>query len=278
MSLIPINPDATPFDAIRRVDATGEYWSARDLMAPLGYQKWERFEDAIDRAQAAARNAGHAADQAFSRLREEVTGGAPRTDYRLTRYAAYLVAMNGDPRKTEIAQAQTYFAIKTREAETTQAASTATPAFVLPATYAEALRELAATVEQRDAVRAELAVAQPAADAWNTLATATGDFSVADAAKILSRDPAIKLGRDRLFTLLAEWKWTFRQQIDSRWRPMQTAVESGRLSEMPSTHYHPRTGELINDAPQVRVTFKGLADLHHRLGGTAQLQLPAVAA
>lgn len=116
MSDLAIPESGSPFDALKRTDENGEYWSARDLMPPLGYEKWERFEDAIDRARVAAANAGYDPDQHFSRLRETGQFGA-RIDYRLTRLACYLTAMNGDPRKLEIAQAQSYFATKTREAE-----------------------------------------------------------------------------------------------------------------------------------------------------------------
>lgn len=116
-------PAASPFDAIRRTrDDGSEYWSARDLMPLLGYDKWERFSDSIARAEASAQAQG--VDQGFSRLRENLPGGTkPREDVHLSRFACYLVAMNGDPRKQEVAAAQGYFAVKTREAEIGQTAT-----------------------------------------------------------------------------------------------------------------------------------------------------------
>lgn len=125
-------------------------------------------------------------------------------------------------------------------------------------------------LEQKDKQIAELA---PAADHWHTLAAADGDYSVADAAKILSRDPQIKIGRDRLFTVLDRANWVYRQQADGKWRTYQSAVNAGRLSEIPQSHYHPRTGELVLDPPQVRVTPKGIADLRVLLGGTVPLAI-----
>ncbi|MFL6113958.1 MAG: BRO family protein [Catenulispora sp.] len=113
-----------------------------------------------------------------------------------------------------------------------------------------------------------IAELEPAAAAWENLASANGDYSVADAAKVLSRDPAIQIGRDRLFTVMYKLGWTYRGG-DGRWRIKQTAVETGRLSELPSSHYHPRTGELVLDPPQVRVTVKGVHDLHRALGPKA---------
>ena len=115
---------------------------------------------------------------------------------------------------------------------------------------------------------------EPAAHSWEVLASAEGDFAVADAAKILSRDPAIKLGRDRLFRVLRDNGWAFRQGADSKHRAKQYAVDHGWLSEIPQSHYHPRTGELVLDPPQVRVTVKGLHALHKRLGGVEQLRIP----
>lgn len=250
----------SPFEQIRQHGTDGERWSARDLMPLLGYDKWERFEDVIERARAAVLNSGQDPDFHASRTRE-ASGRTERINFRLTRYGAYLTAMNGDARKPDVAAAQTYFAIKTREAEIARPA--------LPTSYADALRELAASVEEREQIAQQLAITAPKAEAWELLASADGDYSVADAAKMLSRDPAIKVGRDRLFSAMCRLGWIFRQGADNRWRVYQTAVETGRLSEIPASHYHPRTGELVLDSPQVRVTVKGLEQLRLHLGGKA---------
>jgi prophage antirepressor-like protein len=118
-------------------------------------------------------------------------------------------------------------------------------------------------------LQAETRIAElaPAAASWEALASAAGDYSVADAAKILTRD-GIKTGERRLFTELWRLGWLFRAG-DGRWRVKQTAIETGRLSELPSSHYHPRTGVLVLDPPQVRVTVKGVHDLHRALGTKA---------
>lgn len=112
-SVVPV--DGSLFDSLKGDDGR---WSARDLIRPLGYDRWQHFIPAIERAQAACMNAGHAVEDNFTVDRKNA-GSVGRTgvDYRLTRFAAYLVAMNGDPRKPEIASAQRYFAIKTRQAE-----------------------------------------------------------------------------------------------------------------------------------------------------------------
>jgi hypothetical protein len=108
----------SPFDAIRREDERGEHWSARNLMPLMGYgADWRNFAEAIDRAKRTAANTGYDPADLFVHVTEK-TGGRPREDFRLTRFAAYLVAMNGDPRKPEVAAAQAYFAVRTREAET----------------------------------------------------------------------------------------------------------------------------------------------------------------
>lgn len=98
-----------------------ECWSARELCGILGYAKWERFEGVIARAMDACENAGVNPSDHFPSIGKMVKLGSGSirevTDYMLTRYACYLVAQNGDPRKPEISFAQNYFAVQTRVAE-----------------------------------------------------------------------------------------------------------------------------------------------------------------
>ncbi|MFF8768522.1 phage antirepressor KilAC domain-containing protein [Nocardiopsis dassonvillei] len=148
------------------------------------------------------------------------------------------------------------------------------PAAVVPQTYAQALRAAADAEDARERAQAELAAAQPKADSWDFLASADGDLAVGDAAKILTRDPVITIGRDRLFEHMAAEGWVYRQKSDGRWRAYQAQVDAGRLAELPQTYTHPKTQETAVGSPQVRITIKGLHELHRRLGGVRQLQIP----
>lgn len=116
-----MNLNKNTFESIKHITEYGaEFWYARELMPLLGYDTWRRFEDSIERAKDACKNAGMQVPEEFLPAPAITldTGGRPAKDYILSRHACYLIAQNGDPRKTEIAQAQTYFAIKTHERET----------------------------------------------------------------------------------------------------------------------------------------------------------------
>jgi len=110
------------FDDIRHVDENGnEYWLARELQGVLTYAKWENFHKVIKTAQIACKISQQEVVHHFPEVRKTIPmpKGASKTaiDYKLTRYACYLIVMNGDPRKEVIAWAQTYFAVKTRQQE-----------------------------------------------------------------------------------------------------------------------------------------------------------------
>ena len=114
------------FEHLKRVNEHGaEYWSARDLQALLGYSQWRRFEESIKRAQASCEQSGNPCEYHFAGAGKMIllAKGARREvlDYHLSRFACYLIAQNGDPRKPAIAFAQQYFAVQTRRQELSDA-------------------------------------------------------------------------------------------------------------------------------------------------------------
>lgn len=112
----------SPFESIKQIDDNGnEYWYAQDLQEILEYSEWRNFSKIIEKAKTACKASGNAVFSEFVDVNKLVDVGASlqRTiqDIVLSRYACYLIAMNGDPRKEVIALAQTYFAVKTHEQE-----------------------------------------------------------------------------------------------------------------------------------------------------------------
>lgn len=111
------------FDTLARQipDENTEFWYAREIMTALGYNRWENFSKVIHKASIACETAGGVVANHFRGVTKMVPIGSgaerPVDDIMLTRYACYLIAQNGDPRKEAIAFAQTYFAVQTRKQE-----------------------------------------------------------------------------------------------------------------------------------------------------------------
>lgn len=155
----------------------------------MGYVQWRDFLTAIERAKHAAKNSGVDIESNFARVRK-VAGDSPnpREDFELSRFAAYLTALNGDPRKPESATAQAYFVVRTREAET----SAFDPSQL---TRQEILRIALNAEEERLALETANKALTPKAEAYDSFIDATGKYSVGAVAKMLGSSQN-KLFRD----------------------------------------------------------------------------------
>lgn len=124
MSELDIYKEET-FDSIKHFDEYGnEYWEARELMPLFEYSKWENFHNVIKKAMIACENSGQLVFEQFPEFRKLIRGGNGNAqdvvDYKLTRYACYLIVQNANPKKKSVAEGQTYFAMQTRKMELTE--------------------------------------------------------------------------------------------------------------------------------------------------------------
>ena len=119
-----VNKTEKDFEKIKHMDENGvEFWYARELMTMLEYSKWGNFVKVIDKAKEACKNSNINIVNHFADVGKMVKAGVANkeiNDLKLTRYACYLIAQNGDSRKKSIALAQTYFAVQTRKQELTR--------------------------------------------------------------------------------------------------------------------------------------------------------------
>lgn len=118
----PLDSVMRALDQKKRGAPNGEdYWMGRDIQAILGYERWENFEGVVQKARTACKNSGVNPAYHFLDTTKLITAGKGaqrgRADWYLTRYACYLIAMNGESTKSEVATAQTYFAVQTRRQE-----------------------------------------------------------------------------------------------------------------------------------------------------------------
>lgn len=234
----------SPFDAIRQTRPGGsEFWSARDLQDVMAYTRWAGFKIPIERAMKAAANQGHDVTSHFQGSAKVVDrpqgGGSAHEDFHLTRFAAYLVAMNGDPNKPEVAAAQAYFAIQTRIAETAPTA----PA--IPQSYAAALRAAADEAERADAAERKVAELTPKAAYVDEYVTDADVLRVATVASTLG------MQESKLRDLLIAKRWIFCETA-TRWSESQgRKVTVKRYSEHADKKPYFRRIEQ-HDAPRFR--------------------------
>lgn len=138
----------------------------------------------------------------------------------------------------------------------------------LPKDYASALRELAASVEAQELAEKRARELEAPAQSWEALAAPGGDFSVTEAAKVLSRTEGIEIGRNRLFDHMARLGWIYRTQGKrAHWEAYQDkGIKTGRLThKMGARFINEQTGEWEQAHPTVRVTAKGIHELRLHL-------------
>lgn len=192
------------------------------------------------------------------------TGGRPRADHIVSLDMAKEISMIQRTDKGK--QARAYFLECERRAK--QPAELSGPELM-----AKALVEAQATLEAANNKVREL---EAPAKSWNTMAAQGGDYSVSVAAKTLSRDPNIRIGRDQLFRFMRELGWIFRTTgRRAHWEAYQDkSINTGRLAHKLSRPFlNEKTGEMEQPAPTVRVTPKGLHELHVALGGSSNTAL-----
>ena len=113
------NYEEKVFEDIKHIDNNGnEFWYARELMMALEYKRWDKFNNVIDNAKVACEKSNNFIEDHFSQVLE-IGSGAKRkqADYKLSRYACYLIVQNADPRKENVSLGQTYFSVKTNNDE-----------------------------------------------------------------------------------------------------------------------------------------------------------------
>lgn len=249
----------SPFDSIKQVDEDGtEFWSARDLMPLMGYTEWRKFSGSIDRAKASAEAQGMADGNHFVGADKVIQGGRwghqTVEDFHLTRFAAYLVAMNGDPRKSEVAAAQSYFAVNTYENEQRKAE----PQFEIPQTYAAALRAAADATDRADVAEKKVTELEPRAKSY--------DRFMNDGDHLMSWDRVARIlgvGRNKLLHDLREDGVLMKGVRGETWNiPFQRYQHHFDLKVKEITT---RRGDEIT-ATKVRVKPSGVDFISKRLG------------
>jgi prophage antirepressor-like protein len=230
------------------------WWVARDVADALGYSATEAMTRSLD------------ADE--KGLQTLHTPGGDQTMVVISESGLYSAII-----RSTRAEASAFKRWITRDVlPQIRRTGSYTPAddLALPTDYLSALEALVIRERANLALEQANAELMPRATAWDAIASATGDYSVGEAAKMLSHAGVANMGPQRLFSRLEEIRWTYRA-ADRSWQAYADRVEKGYLSVKPQFHYHPGTGERVVDPPQIRVTLKGVERLRQRLGGSGAI-------
>lgn len=204
---------------------------------------------------------GFVAGQDFSTKMSESTGGRPREDHIISLDMAKEISMIQRTDKGK--QARQYFIECERRAKQ--------PTGEL--SRLDLLQMAMDSEKQRIALEARNKELEAPAKSWENLAAPGGDYSVAAAAKVLSRDPNIEIGRDRLFAHMKNLGWIFKTSGKrAHWEAYQDkGIKTGRLvHKLGGGFINEKTGDWEQASPTVRITPKGLHELHVSLGGSDQ--------
>lgn len=206
---------------------------------------------------------GFTEGQDFTPITAKSTGGRPSVDHALTLDMGKQLGMI---QRTDLGrQIREYFIAMEKRAQ----GAPALPDLSTPEGVLALAQTLTQTAQQLVEAKHEVAVLAPKAGAWDDLASAEGDYEVADAAKMLAR-AGIETGQRRLFEQLRAGRWIFRGS-HGKWRAYQDKVDAGLLAELPQWHFLPKTGEKVIDPPQVRVTVNGLEKLRATMKPATEL-------
>ena len=187
-----------------------EFWYAREIQGFLGYKEWRNFETAIDRAVASINTTKRPGEHHFVMVNKMVDlgSGSKRKikDYKLTRYACYLIAMNGDPRKEEIAFAQSYFALKTRKQELIEERMLAISRIAARDGLTEAERVFSANMYERGVDRTGIGRIRSKGDralfGGHSTASMKKRIGIRDSAPLADHLPAVTIAAKQLATEL----------------------------------------------------------------------------
>lgn len=199
-------------DDLAHYDETAEveFWYAREVMELFGYEQWRRFEDAIKRAMISEKTSKRPGEHHFAEVGKmvELGSGSKRKikDYKLTRYACYLIAMNGDPRKEEIAFAQSYFALKTRKQELIEERMLAISRIAARDGLIEAERVFSANMYERGVDSAGIGRVRSKGDCalfgGHSTASMKKRIGIRDSTPLADRLPAVTIAAKQLATEL----------------------------------------------------------------------------